>query len=96
MRLRDFDAKAKTNLVFNGVLECVVGEAGGGLNVGRHDGDEVLEVHQICNEVRGRKVLAWVIGSRRGIELLKTFSLNPYSLMFCKKKGGILAVPFAP
>ena len=51
----EFDAKGKTNLVFDGVLECVVGEAGGGLNVGRHDGDEILEVHQICNETRGRK-----------------------------------------
>ena len=51
----EIDAKGKTNLVFDGVLECVVGEAGGGLNVGRHDGDEILEVHQICNETRGRK-----------------------------------------
>ena len=46
---------APTNLIFHGVLECVVGEAGGGLNVGRHDGDEILEVHQICNEMRGRR-----------------------------------------
>ena len=59
MRLCDFDAKAKTNLVFHGVLECVVGEAGGGLNVGRHDGDEILEVHQVCNEKRGEKGMHW-------------------------------------
>ena len=85
----EIDAKGKTNLVFDGVLECVVGEAGGGLNVGRHDGDEILEVHQICNEMRWRKAR---IGNRirRGIELMRTFSLNPYSI------GGIVAVPFAP
>ena len=50
---------APTNLIFDRVLECVVGEAGGGLNVGRHDGDEVLEVHQVCNEKRGEKGMHW-------------------------------------
>ena len=46
-----------TNLIFNGVLEGVVGESGGGLDVGRHDGDEVLEIHQICNEKKNNEEL---------------------------------------
>ena len=47
-----------TNLIFNGVLEGVVGESGGGLDVGRHDGDEVLEIHQICNEKKNNEELS--------------------------------------